>query len=166
MRNHVKFFNKIKHIQNKAKGGCLFFAYAFWLWLKKNKLSRENFHVVQVNNSIYAKERINDNTIYLSCGQGKTHPDYHFMWMYNDLLYDCNCDGNPIVSYNLPHNHDIHTIYAASDFILENFFINALKSDEWNSVFDRDSAEEELRKTLKISFKKLRKKYWWDTIWD
>ena len=165
MRYHTDFFDKINHFENKSFGGCLFFAYVFWLWLKKNNMPRDNFHIFQLS---HYDEKLQKNMKFLSTGNGDITADYHFLWEYDGKLFDCDCNGVALEPYS-PVNMSIKKVSdGCSECNINKFLITAIKTGNWNESFKIEKAKNKLKKSLGISFDNINtlKAPWWSKLWQ
>lgn len=137
----VPFFSGIKSIQYKNNGGCLFFCYVFWLWLKQNNMPVETFQIVQ-----YASPREDNEAEHNQAwieNQGEydnPKSSYHFTWYYDGTEYDSNGLVNRA---NINNNatrivlDGLNTEYLE---LVEKFCVSALLHGSWNMMFDRAMA--------------------------
>lgn len=135
------FFDKIRNIPRKNSGGCLFFGYVFWLWLKAHGLPTESFEIVQYD---YDGQASRHNMKWIEGQKEQVVSSAHFTWMYEGIEYDA--DGEYV-----RRRHDVTPLVLSGlntqhGSLVEKFCKNALRDrDQWNETFDRDSAVRKCR---------------------
>ena len=141
-RTVAPFFKKLNNIHNKNAGGCLFFAYVFWLWLKRNDLPTESFEIVQYD---YNGDCSRHNLRWIAGQKKHAISSAHFTWMYEGIEWDAAGEFNNRRSDCVRRVLEgLNTRYAS---LVERFCKVALRDrDQWNVSFDRDSAVRKLRR--------------------
>jgi hypothetical protein len=157
--NSVKpFFDAIHDIEDKNRGGCLFFCYAFWKWLKKNGYPTDSFQIVQYDND---NERIMQNIKWIENNRGISQDfensgnplsSSHFSWLYQDVEYD----GNGHISKTRWVGYAKKTLFGLNTpnlnvDLVEQFCVGALTKSFWNDDFDRKGAIDDLVYSLGVN---------------
>jgi len=135
------FFDAVADIPYPNSGGCLFFCYVFWLWLKKKGYDRSSFTINQYD---YNETVIKRNIAFIEKKQKNAGSSNHFTWSYNGQEYDA--EGIP--SYTPGHRH----VFKLR--CVKRFCENALINGSWNHMFDRNAAIKEVGTKLRISLPK------------
>lgn len=130
-----EFFNKICDIDDKNAGGCLFFCYLFFCWLRKNNYPTDSFEIIQMS-SMFEEDRIQENIEFINKQRESAVSSAHFAWRYNGEEYDSEGVLNHIrweryTKATLPLFGDANAIVALCE--------NALTNGRWNSCFDRNA---------------------------
>ena len=149
---------KIKPLRYKNQGGCLFFAYAFWLWAKKEGLPLKSFEIVQIDyNDGFDFET---NMKWINKKGDKVRSSHHFVWKYLQTEYD----GDGQWKGRKKARGDIDTLNGLNGHVclVEEFCVKALKEGSWNSCFDREAAMNHCELLLGINLDKL--KYSFDLL--
>lgn len=149
------FFRIIKPIPYKNAGGCLFFAYAFWRWLKKHQLDTSVFQLVQYDffgeqdlwaNMSWIAETVSNN----GTPTGKTRSANHFTWLYNGEEFDSEGPCS--------HDKNCQTVLTGLNdkiCLVDTFCLHALVEGGWNYCFNRGEAIAFCRDNLNMTFVKL-----------
>ena len=148
------FFNQIKDIPKKNAGGCLFFCYAFYKWLKKNDFPTDSFQIVQYDTSGY---RLGSNLAWINNARNNEdnacYPQAsdHFTFVYDGV----ECDGNGLFNKARWSDCRVEVLHglnipSMSVDLVEEFCVQALMEGEWNSEFNRGAAIEEIKECLDI----------------
>lgn len=151
------FFDAISDIPFKNCGGCLFFCYVFWLWLKKNEIDTKSFEIIQYDCD--SREAIQQNEAWISGAEKNASSSWHFTWLYNKKEYDAE---NPVGKRYSPRQHEtsvvldgLNTKYLS---LVEQFCLSALNESAWNTWFDREKAIEIIEERLGLDLSKVNKK--------
>jgi hypothetical protein len=141
------FFDAIYDIENKNRGGCLFFCYAFWKWLKKNGHSTESFQIVQYD---YDKTPIMQNIQWINTNKGNPVSSNHFAWIYQGVEYD----SEGIIKHKKNYLREI--LYGLNSpklnvDLVEQFCVKALTKSCWNDEFDRKGVIDDLVYSLGVN---------------
>lgn len=134
-----EFFDSIAHIQNKNAGGCLFFCYVFWLWLKKKGLPTESFQIMQYGYSKNDSSLIR-NIEWTRGNNNRPGSGAHFTWLYQGTEYD----GTGVINTDRwAHYYRRRLPYLNTKRIkkVEEFCQNALSNGSWNRRFNRAKAK-------------------------
>lgn len=139
-----EFFDAIYPIKDKNSGGCLFFCYAFFLWLKKNKLPLNDFQIKQYSREEY---KIENNKGYHN---GNTPvSSAHFTWIYDGKEYDSiGAATRKSFTFDKLSFYKSDILDTVTHDIVESFCIDALSINQWNDAFERIPAVDHIRKTL------------------
>jgi len=136
------FLDGIAGIPDKNAGGCLFFCYAFFLWLKKNNLPTDKFYIVQY---AYCIENIQQNLQYIY-GEMPVSSS-HFSWVYEEI----EVDGEGFLDQlNYKHHEKERLRQIAEHGLNEAFCIDALKKARWYPEFNRKQAIKTLKHNLDL----------------
>lgn len=138
------FLDGIAGIPDKNSGGCLFFCYAFLLWLEKNGLPTDSFIITQ-----YARHeeshKIEHNMNYVNGASPMSSS--HFTCMYECIEFDA--EGLPRDIWRLSYKRQ--KLNQIAEYGLnEAFCIDALKKGKWNTDFNRKQAIKTVKKNLGI----------------
>ena len=137
------FFNAIQDIRGKNAGGCLWFAYVFWLWLKDNNLPTDSFGIVQYQYRGEGCIEHNQKWIDGKMEGRNCVSSSHFTWYYEGLEWDADGEfqdegyrdeARELAGLNEPHGS-----------LVDDFCKNALRYAGWNDWFDRDTARDTLQ---------------------
>lgn len=136
------FYAKIKDIPDKGFGGCLLFCYAFFMFLRKNKISAKSFKIVQY---AHGKSAIISNLKFLNSDANHPVASYHFTFKYLGKEYDCNgiVKGAPnrVVSKTLP---------IKKFGMMRVFCKTAMLYGNWNKTFNRNKWQPVIEQRLGI----------------
>ncbi len=143
------FFGTIKPIEYKNNGGCLFFCYVFWKYLKKHNLPYNTYQIVQYELGDSNTKR---NIQFINGEVDTADSSRHFTWLYEGKEYDGNgetkagnsaygTDGNRTVLNGLQNDYEN---------LVDKFCVNALTHGDWNSMFNRKQAIKRIEKTLEL----------------
>lgn len=151
MVNVQEFFDKIKDINDKNAGGCLFFCYLFFCWLRKNNYPTDSFEIVQIALP-YEEDRIQQNIEFINKQRDSAVSSAHFAWRYNNEEYDSDGVLNHVRwdSYpkaTLPLFGDTEAIISLCE--------NALMNGRWNTWFKRNAAIQIISERFGIDFSHL-----------
>lgn len=140
------FFNPISSIEYKNRGGCLFFCYCFWLWLKKNGYDTSSFQIKQY---CYDGANIEHNLDWLEGDIDGAQSSSHFTFIYKGIEYDG--DGEACIEpYSDYPQKILDGLNANVCCLVEDFCVSALNDAPWNDTFDRESAIERVESVLDI----------------
>lgn len=132
------FFEKVKNIRAKNRGGCLFFALLFWKWLKQQGHDTSSFEIVQYN---YDKQEIEHNLKWIESLTGNACSSNHFTWLYDGVEYDAESPRGYIRGAFLSERGVLHGLNMPGHTpLVDAFCEDALMNSEWNDEFDRSSA--------------------------
>jgi len=132
VRNYLADINYI------SNGGCGIAAYAMYLWLKKNDQLTDDFKFVFLYNGWGDEEYYENNLRVLKNRDGIPVAASHIGIFHNGIHMDCESEIKL-------------TRYKHIQFIEdEEFLVNALKSNSWNHLFDRDKQIPIIEKALDI----------------
>ena len=135
------YLNKIDCIN---AGGCGISAYAMFLWLQKNSMLTDNVKIVFLHHSYSASDFATNQDFYLH-GVGSPVAPEHVVLMRNGIMIDSTG------VFSKANNYD-YTL-AVSIEKAEDFLVNSLNDDSWNSSFDRPSIAPMIEKELGITFR-------------
>lgn len=147
----IPFFEGVEDIPFKNDGGCLFFTYSFWLWVKENNYPTESFQIVQYDHE--DKRKIKHNLQFINGDRGNPVASYHFSWIYDEEEYDA--DGRHVGSDYLSREilKGLNERYSP---VVDEFCLKALNRGGWNSTFKRKSAIEIVESNLLIDLSGVR----------
>jgi len=146
------FFDLIKDIDYKNHGGCLFFCYVFFLWLKKNNYSTTSFSIIQYQ---MWGSYIEQNEAFIRGENSAATSSSHFTWKYNGIEYDA--DGFPKPMMTQGQSSELKGLQTRYGSLVKCFCESALINGDWNTMFNRNRAIEKINKTMKLRLpKKLR----------
>lgn len=152
-----EFFDKICDISDKNAGGCLFFCYLFFCWLRKNNYPTDSFEIIQITLP-YEEERIQQNIDFINKERDSAVSSAHFAWRYNGKEYDSegllNCtrwDSYPKAT--LPLFGNTEAIISLCE--------NALMNSRWNTWFDRNATIPIITERFGIDFSHLKLNLKW-----
>lgn len=151
MVNIQEFFDNIKDIKDKNAGGCLFFCYLFFCWLRKNNYPTDSFEIIQIALP-YEEDRIQKNIEFINKQRDSAVSSAHFAWRYNNEEYDSEGVLNHVRwdSYpkaTLPLFGDTEAIISLCE--------NALINGWWNPWFDRNATIQIIAERFGIDFSHL-----------
>lgn len=149
MKDVNEFFDGISEIESKNHGGCLFFCYLFFLWLKKNNMPLKDFDIIQYHDFY---DNIEHNLNWLYDKEGDPVSSYHFTWIYDGLEYDSDgeADDYSFIRYR-------ECLELRDEEEIELFCANALKFGDWNPMFDRNEAIENVHHKFGIDLSEFEK---------
>jgi hypothetical protein len=146
------FFDAVKEIPYKNWGGCLFFCYVFFLWLKKNNYSTSSFAIIQYD--CYDGDYIRHNEDFIKGETDFARSSAHFTWKYDGGEYDA-C-GTP--TYKTKEFAELKGLQTRYGSLVACFCENALINGSWNPDFNRNAAIDIVKKNLKLRIpKKIRR---------
>jgi hypothetical protein len=125
-------------------GGCGISAYAMFLWLQKNNMLTDDFKVVFLHHYCSVGDYVNNQDFYLY-GVGSPVAPEHVVLMRNGVMIDSSG------VFRTANNYD-YTL-AVSIEKAEDFLVNSLNDDSWNSSFDRPHQVSRIERKLGISFR-------------
>lgn len=154
------FFKGVQSIENKNRGGCLFFCYAFYKWLKQNNMPTDSFQIIQydeenscriTNNILWVSSKINNLPNHYSSPQSSSH----FTWLYNGIEYDGYGEVRETSRHRRWERVDNEVLYGLNNSglkinLVEEFCTKALNYSSWNDWFERNEAIEIISETLGI----------------
>lgn len=146
------FFYVIKDVKNKNCGGCLLFAYSFYLWLKAKNFNTDSFKIGQIG-SDYA---INNNLNWIDGHFVYASSSYHFIFHYNGQWYDS--EGAFCIEdiKNPPYSSLSFCILDLNeDDLIDDFCCEALQFGYWNSKFDRQKYKPIIEDALGIDLSQI-----------
>ena len=125
-------------------GGCGISAYAMFLWLQKNNMLTDDVKVVFLHHYYSSSEFVNNQDFYLY-GVGSPVAPEHVVLMRNGGMVD----SSGVFTKTNDYDYNL----AVSIDKAEDFLINSLNDDNWNSWFDRPSIVPMIEKDLGIVFR-------------
>jgi hypothetical protein len=125
-------------------GGCGISAYAMFLWLQKNNMLTEDTKVVFLHHSYSGNDFQTNQSFYLQ-GVGKPVAPEHVALIRNGVMIDSSGEYKRVNEYAY---HLSVSIDKAEDFL-----VNSLNDNNWNSWFDRPTIVPMIEKYLGISFR-------------
>lgn len=125
-------------------GGCGVSAYAMFLWLQKMNMLTEDVKVVFLHHSYSGNDFQTNQSFYLQ-GIGKPVAPEHVALMRNGVMIDSSGEYKKVNEYAY---HLAVSIDKAEDFL-----VNSLNDNNWNSWFDRPVIVPKIEKDLGISFR-------------
>ena len=125
-------------------GGCGISAYAMFLWLQKNNMLTEDVKVVFLHHYYSASDFATNQDFYLH-GVGSPVAPEHVVLMRNGVMVD----STGVFSKANDYDYNL----AVSIDKAEDFLVNSLNDNNWNSWFDRPSIAPMIEKKLGISFR-------------
>jgi hypothetical protein len=146
------FFDTIKPLEWKNQGGCLFFAYAFWLWAEKEGIDHTSFQIIQLDGN--GGHDLETNLNWINTKEGSCRSSQHFVWKYHRTAYD----GQGKVDFNDWRYDEVDTLTGLRGKVclIEEFCVKALKDGGWNRMFNREEAIEHCEESLGIDLDKLK----------
>lgn len=152
-----EFFDKISDIGDKNAGGCLFFCYLFFCWLRKNDYPTDSFEIIQMS-SDFEQNRIQENIEFINKQRDSAVASAHFAWRYNGEEYDSEGKLNHVrwtyyTKATLPLFGDVNAIVALCE--------NALINGRWNTWFDRNATIPIITERFGIDFSHLKLNLKW-----
>ena len=136
-----EYLNKIDCIN---AGGCGISAYAMYLWLRKNNMLTEDTQIVSLHHS-YSENDFQKNQSFYIQGVGNPVAPEHVVISRNGKYIDSNG------VYIEAHKYSFKL--AVSLEKAEDFLVNSLNDNNWNSWFDRPSVVPMIEKALGITFR-------------
>jgi hypothetical protein len=136
-----EYLNKIDCIN---AGGCGISAYAMFLWLQKNNMLKEDVKVVFLHHYYSASDFATNQDFYLY-GVGSPVAPEHVVLMRNGVMIDSTG------VFTKANDYDYNL--AVSIDKAEDFLVNSLNDNNWNSWFDRPNIVPMIEKDLGISFR-------------
>jgi len=149
------FFETIKPIGDKNHGGCLFFAYAFWLWCKEEELPLNTFRIIQIDCN--RGHDLETNINWIDNREGYLRSSHHFTWKYYRTEYDAEGQYNHNKYKNYDGKEALEGLHGQV-CLVEEFCVKALKEGGWNWMFNREEAIELCENELGIDLSKLKYK--------
>lgn len=136
-----EYLNKIENINC---GGCGISAYAMFLWLRKMNMLTEDVKVVFLHYSYSERDFQTNQSFYLQ-GVGNPVAPEHVALIKDGAMIDCSgvYKKENDYAYNL----------AVSINKAEDFLVNSLNDNNWNSCFNRPSIVPKIEKDLGIFFR-------------
>lgn len=135
------FLNEIPAINY---GGCGLSAYAMFLWLQKNNMLTEDTQIVFLHHSYSERDFQTNQSFYLQ-GVGNPVAPEHVVIYRNGKYIDSSGVYTRANEYSFK--------LAVSLEKAENFLVNSLNDDNWNSWFDRPCVAPMIEKELGITFR-------------
>lgn len=135
------FLNEIPNIN---RGGCGLSAYAMFLWLQKNNMLTEDTQIVFLHHSYSERDFQTNQSFYLQ-GVGNPVAPEHVVIYRNGKYIDSSGVYTKVNDYSFK--------LAVSLDRAENFLVNSLNDNNWNSWFDRPSVVPIIEKELGITFR-------------
>lgn len=124
-------------------GGCGISAYAMYLWLKKEDKLPKNFKLVFLHHTSSEEEFLNNRKVLVE-GKGEIYAPEHVAVKYKgDIL-----DSSGVVSTSRYGLFFEIPLDRAEDYI-----VNSLNTDDWNSAFNRAMCTAIIEKELGITFR-------------
>jgi len=143
------FFDAVKDIPKKNNGGCLFFCYIFFLWLKKNGYNTNSFSIIQYSAG-WDKECIVQNDAFIRGESDRATSSAHFTWLYNGAEYDA--EGTP--TYRTNTFSELKGLQTRYGSLVKCFCENALQNGSWNPQFNRNAAIDIIKQRMKLPISK------------
>jgi len=125
-------------------GGCGLSAYAMFLWLQKNNMLTEETQIVFLHHSYSERDFQTNQSFYLQ-GVGNPVAPEHVVIYRNGKYIDSTGVYHRVNEYSFK--------LAVSLDKAENFLVNSLNDDNWNSWFDRPSVVPIIEKELGVTFR-------------
>lgn len=125
-------------------GGCGISAYAMFLWLQKNDMFTEDVKVVFLHHSYSGKDFQTNQSFYLQ-GVGKPVAPEHVALMRNGVIIDSSG------AYKKANDYAYQLTVSINK--AEDFLVNSLNDNNWNSMFNRPSIVPKIEKELGITFR-------------
>lgn len=147
------FFDAIEPIRYKNNGGCLFFAYCFWKWLKENGHPTESFEIVQYDWS--DKLAIKRNLRFIEGSENVPSSSYHFTWLYTIDGEELEYDAEGVYYPGLNAREVLTGLNTKFVSLVDEFCIKALNESDWNSRFNREEAIEIVESSLLIDLSEI-----------
>lgn len=135
------FLNEIPAINY---GGCGLSAYAMFLWLQKNNMLTEDTQIVFLHHSYSERDFQTNQSFYLQ-GVGNPVAPEHVVIYRNGKYIDSSGVYTRANEYSFK--------LAVSLEKAENFLVNSLNDDNWNSWFNRPCVAPMIEKELGITFR-------------
>lgn len=125
-------------------GGCGLSAYTMFLWLQKNNMLTEDTQIVFLHHSYSERDFQTNQSFYLQ-GVGNPVAPEHVVIYRNGKYIDSTGVYYRVNEYSFK--------LAVSLDKAENFLVNSLNDDNWNSWFDRPSVVPIIEKELGVTFR-------------
>jgi hypothetical protein len=135
------FLNEIPNINS---GGCGISAYAMYLWLCKRNMLTEDTQIVFLHHR-YSENDFERNQEFYTQRRGKPVAPEHVVLYRNGSYIDS--------SGVYKKANDFYFKLAVSLEKAEDFLVNSLNDNNWNSWFDRPSVVPMIEKELGITFR-------------
>lgn len=135
------FLNEIPAINY---GGCGLSAYAMFLWLQKNNMLTEDTQIVFLHHSYSERDFQTNQSFYLQ-GVGNPVAPEHVVIYRNGKYIDSSGVYTRANEYSFK--------LAVSLDRAENFLVNSLNDNNWNSWFNRPCVAPMIEKELGITFR-------------
>lgn len=135
------FLNEIPAINY---GGCGLSAYAMFLWLQKNNMLTEDTQIVFLHHSYSERDFQTNQSFYLQ-GVGNPVAPEHVVIYRNGKYIDSSGVYTRANEYSFK--------LAVSLEKAENFLVNSLNDNNWNSWFNRPCVAPMIEKELDITFR-------------
>ena len=136
--------NFLNEIPNINCGGCGLSAYAMYLWLRKNNMLDENTQIVFLHHSYSERDFQTNQSFYLQ-GVGNPVAPEHVVISRNGKYIDSNGVYTKANEYSFK--------LAVSLEKAEDFLVNSLNDNNWNSWFNRPCVAPMIEKELGITFR-------------
>lgn len=125
-------------------GGCGISAYAMFLWLKKNNMLTDDVKVVFLHHYYSASDFATNQDFYLY-GVGSPVAPEHVVLMRKGVMVD----SSGVFTKADQYDYNL----AVSIEKAEDFLVNSLNDNNWNSWFDRPHQVSRIERKLGISFR-------------
>lgn len=135
------FLNEIPAINY---GGCGLSAYAMFLWLQKNNMLTEDTQIVFLHHSYSERDFQTNQSFYLQ-GVGNPVAPEHVVIYRNGKYIDSSGVYHRVNKFSFK--------LAVSLDKAENFLVNSLNDNNWNSWFNRPYVAPMIEKELGITFR-------------
>jgi hypothetical protein len=129
------FFDAVEEIQCKNLGGCLFFCYVFFLWLKKNNYNTDSFGIIQYDS--WGNQYLRHNEAYIRGERSYARSSAHFTWLYEGTEYDSEGIYKGYRPKDFAELNGLQTKYGS---LVVSFCESALINGNWNPDFQRNEA--------------------------
>jgi hypothetical protein len=136
--------NFLNEIPNINRGGCGLSAYAMYLWLRKNSMLTEDIQIVFLHYG-YSKSDFHTNQSFYLQGVGKPVAPEHVVINRNGKYIDSNGVYTRANGYSFKLSVSLEKA--------EDFLVNSLNDDDWNSSFERPCVVPMIEKELGITFR-------------
>jgi hypothetical protein len=143
-----EFLDAVETIEAKNCGGCLFFCYVFYLWLKKNNLPTETFFIRQYADALN-NDRLYKNMEYKAPGS-HAYASNHFTWFYNGIEYDAEGKIHRLDEIKGRKYTYVDLKQICEYNLVESFCKDALIKGSWNPRFNRRKAFQIVEENLGI----------------
>jgi hypothetical protein len=142
------FFRGVEDIPSKNSGGCLFFCYVFWLWLKDNDMPTESFAINQYDTQ--RMDALQHNLAWIESQNGKPTAAYHFTWNYEGGEYDADGEFDIDSMFDDVTPTELSGLVGPWGNLVDEFCMNALKFSGWNYMFNFEEATADLEDFFKF----------------